>query len=168
MGNFIITVTDTHGNPFADALVKTTISANQTCGFLEIGCKSGPPVSSSQYTNTNGKVYIPMPYTVNQTVSIEVSARGYHTVFQKVNVEGVTATNWDVWGHKNIMLIPDSSPAPVSSGSYLGSDISSHIDRIGQDISNAGFIGSIELTIAVVFISIMIVVISVVYLAVRG
>ena len=170
MGSFTIFCLDNKGKPVENVLIETTISCNQQCGFLEIGCQSGPPVKSKGYTDQKGKYNLPMPYTVNQTVEILGKKRGYHSVVKTVNVEGQQGFNLNVWGQTTLTLIPKSQQGLTDSGSSLGyssGSVESDIKNIGQKVENAGLIGSIELTVIIVFISIMIIILGIIYLVVK-
>ena len=162
MGNLTFVVKDSGtGEPIQNAEVIADVS-NQPCGFLAIGCSSGNPYTLDGYTDKNGKVVFSLKYNTATTVSYQVLANGYNTQNGSFSISGANIVDWNVWYTKNVNMVATPNTAPPGQGIEASLTSNPEVETILKDLGykteTAGLIGSIELTIIVVFVSIAVVV----------
>ena len=162
MGNLTFIVKDSGtGEPIQNAEVIADVS-NQPCGWLSIGCSSGDPYSLDDYTNADGQVSFSLKYNTPTTVSFQVLANGYDTQNGTFSISGANLLNEKVWYTKNVNMV--ATPGVTPPGQGIVANLTSNpqaetvLKDLGYNATNAGLIGSVELTVIVVFVSIAVVI----------
>lgn len=166
-GTFSITVKDPSGNAIPNAEVQYSVKANASCPWYAVGCESVGPYSGQDYTGSDGKVGIPLDSTVAQTVSIIVMANGYSDLAKSVNVNGANSTNWNVWGSTTVTMTPISQTPPpgqgiTAPGTQWYDSVAGSLGYGLQEVAHAGMVGSIELTVIVIFVAIAMIAVAVI------
>lgn len=165
-GTFTVTVKSPSGTPIPNAEVEYKVKANSSCPWYAVSCESVAPYSGHDYTGSNGQIGIPLDSTVAQTVSLLILANGYQDVSKSINVNGSNSTNWSVWGSTTVTMTPISQQAPPGQGAQaVGTQwydsLEASLGYGSQEVATAGMVGSIELTIIVVFVAIALIAIAV-------
>lgn len=163
MGNLSFHVVDAgNGKPIYNAEVIVNIE-NQPCHEFAIGCSSGDPYTDNDYTDQNGNVSFSLKYNTSASVQYQVMATGYDTQNGQMSISGANLVDENVWGSKTVSLVAASSPnTPPGQGALANvtsnPQLESILEDFGYSATNAGFFGSIELTIIVVFVAIAVIV----------
>ncbi len=162
MGNLTFVVKDSGtGEPVQNAEVIADVSS-QPCGWFSIGCSSGNPYSLDDYTNANGQVSFSLKYNTPTTVSYQVLANGYNAQNGTFSISGANLLNENVWYTKSVNMVPTSRTAPPGQGigAYLTSSpqVETVLKDLGYNATNAGMVGSIELTVIIVFVAIAVII----------
>ncbi len=171
MGNLSFHIVDAgNGKPIYNAEVIVNIS-NEPCGLFAIGCSSGDPYTDNGYTDQQGNVSFSLLYNTATTVDYQVMATGYDTQNGQLSVSGANLANWNVWGSKTVNLVPTSSSnTPPNQGALANvinlPSVSTVLEDLGYSASNAGFVGSIELTVIVIFVAIALIAIAIIMVVV--
>lgn len=89
-------------------------------------------------------------------------ANGYNTQNGSFSISGANIVDWNVWYTKNVNMVATPNTAPPGQGIEASLTSNPEVETILKDLGykteTAGLIGSIELTIIVVFVSIAVVV----------
>ena len=163
MGDLTFVVKDAGtGQPIENAEVVADVS-NQPCGFLAIGCSSGSPYTLDAYTNASGTVNFSLKYNTATSVQYQVMANGYNTQSGALSITGSNMVDENVWYSKNINLtkaVINQLPPPNqgSLANVWNLPFQTALQDVGYSASNAGFVGSIELTIVVVVVAIAVII----------
>lgn len=166
MGNLTFHVVDSGtGKPIYNAEVIVNIS-NKPCSFLAIGCSSGDPYTDNGYTDSQGDVSFSLLYNTATTVDYQVMADGYDTQNGSMSISGANLIDENVWGSKNINLVSVNNQQPPPNQGPLANvvnvpGVNTVLEDLGYSASNAGLIGSIELTIIIVFVALALIAIAI-------
>ena len=163
MGNLTFVVKDSGtGKPIYNAEVIANVT-NRSCGTFAIGCSSGSPYTLNDYTDSSGSVSFSLKYNTSASVQYQVMATGYNTHPGQFSISGANIMNENVWYTENVDLVADTtSQVPPNQGTLANVTSNLPLESLLQDVGysagNAGFIGSIELTIIVVVVAIAVII----------
>ena len=166
MGNLTFVVKDSGtGKPIKNAEVIANVS-NKPCGTFAIGCSSGSPYVLNDYTDSSGSVSFSLRYNTSASVQFQALATNYNTQTGEFSISGANLMNENVWYTKDVELVADTSnQVPPNEGTLANVTssvntpaVSSFLEDIGYSATNAGYMGSIELTIIVVVVAIAVII----------
>ena len=168
MGSLYFYVKDLDGKPIQNAEVTATMS-QQPCGFLAVGCSSGPDYTESGYTDANGEWIGDIKYSMAPTIKYSVRAAGYYDQVDSTALNGANLIDWNVWGTINVSMTPKPTNSPGSpppgqgTGVITLQQLETDITSGNYELQQGGMIAAIEIPIVIAVVAIMVIVILVIY-----